>query len=337
MTRNPWEWTREDLEKQLGQAESLRLDFKESRLFQEDRNKIVDILTKEVSAFANTEGGTIVIGIKEDRQGKTRLAAAIDDGVDRTQLSPEWLQQTIEAKVSPLLTGLRVHAIPLQDKGNNCAFVIHVPQGTTAYQASDFLYYGRSEYESKALPDYEIRLRMFRGRSGKAVVQIHDLTAEVEEWQVDKYRTILIRDLAYEDEELYNLPPDEVFRVSHFRFHVYVANVGEINISEFKARYQLLPIGIHDVNSVERDVPVKDGWTESFGFAGDTRTMPMKVNIYPMDRYRIGRESFMLRPDQTIDGVGLKLRWTLYLKDAFPTEGEIDVMECFRNVPVAPS
>jgi len=49
-------------------------------------------------------------------------------------------------------------------------FVVDVPQGTTAYQANDGRYYGRSELEVKHLPDHEIRLRMARGKVARATV-----------------------------------------------------------------------------------------------------------------------------------------------------------------------
>jgi len=43
-------------------------------------------------------------------------------------------------------------------------FIIRIPQGSTAYQANDGRYYGRSEFEAKHLPDHEVRLQMSRGK-----------------------------------------------------------------------------------------------------------------------------------------------------------------------------
>jgi hypothetical protein len=91
--REPWNWTKEDLDKLIGQAESIRLDFKQSRIFNEARERIAENLTREVSAFANTEGGTIVVRIGEKREGRARVASFIDDGVDIHTWSPERLQQ----------------------------------------------------------------------------------------------------------------------------------------------------------------------------------------------------------------------------------------------------
>ena len=102
--REPWNWTKENLISLLGQAESIRLEFKKSQLFSESREKIADNLCKEVSAFANTEGGTIVIGIEEAREGKSRIAKGLDAGVNSLEWWPEKLQQLIEGNVRPYLT-----------------------------------------------------------------------------------------------------------------------------------------------------------------------------------------------------------------------------------------
>ena len=67
--KEPWNWTKEDLNKLIGQAETIRLEFKQSKIFDEARERIAENLTKAVSAFANTEGGTIVIGIGEAKFG----------------------------------------------------------------------------------------------------------------------------------------------------------------------------------------------------------------------------------------------------------------------------
>jgi hypothetical protein len=56
--------------------------------------------------------------------------------------------------------------------------VIQIPAGSTAYQANDGRYYGRSEFEAKYLPDHEIRLRMNRGKVARGTVLCH-VTAEL--------------------------------------------------------------------------------------------------------------------------------------------------------------
>ena len=136
-----------------GVLESARLEFKSSDLFKKGKAKVIEDLTREVSAFANSEGGVIVIGMRERREGETRVADDLDDGAAISEVPPEWLQQTVEANLSPYLPGIRFLPIKLSGpREARVAYVITVPKGTTAYQAKDKLYYGRSEYQVQALP-----------------------------------------------------------------------------------------------------------------------------------------------------------------------------------------
>lgn len=69
MKRHPSEWTEEDLKQLVGQPESFTLEFKESAQCTPGPG-FTRSLAKDVSAFANAEGGTIVLGIKENRGGR---------------------------------------------------------------------------------------------------------------------------------------------------------------------------------------------------------------------------------------------------------------------------
>ncbi|HEX9923067.1 MAG TPA: ATP-binding protein [Anaerolineae bacterium] len=295
--REPWNWTKEDLDKLIGQAESIRLEFKQSRLLEESRERIANNLTKEVSAFANTEGGTIVIGIRERREGRARIADSIDNGVDIQTWSPEQLQQLIESNVSPYLTGLRVRPIPLDETKTNFAYAIYVPPGNTAYQASDYRYYGRSEYESKALPDHEIRLRMFRGKTPNTTVRIVNCTekeilvthANVKEKLYTQAENFI--------EEL-SKHPDQEFPLKQLRFKVICENTGEINITEFKAMIDFSPENQFKLAPFKE--AYKDGWPKSTFLRGLTGspTSPMQVNIYPNDIYRLTDYALFLLPSK---------------------------------------
>ena len=154
----------------IGQQESARLELKSPRIF-ERKEKAIEDLSQEASAFANSEGGVILIGIEENR-GKTRKAEKIA-GLDPSEITSEWLQQVIESNISPFLPGIRVFQIRLsRENTGKVGYSIVIPKGTTAYQAKDFRYYGRSEYERKALPDHEVRLQMMRGHIAQATMLV---------------------------------------------------------------------------------------------------------------------------------------------------------------------
>jgi predicted HTH transcriptional regulator len=71
----------------VGEQESLTLDYKRSAALAKDDPKKND-LSKAVSAFANSEGGVLVYGMKEDKHVPTD----IDEGIDRNVITKEWLE-----------------------------------------------------------------------------------------------------------------------------------------------------------------------------------------------------------------------------------------------------
>ncbi len=333
MAKEPWNWDKDDLDHLLGQAESIRLDFKQSRLLDESHDKIAEDLSATVSAFANTEGGTIVIGIAERREGKARVADRLDDGVNRDIWSPERVQQIVEANISPPLTRIRVKAIPLNTDEKKCTYVIHVPQGSTAYQAHDRRYYGRSEYECKPLPDHEIRLRMFRGKAANAVVKVRDWRIEVipPSEKKDPYGSGFVpsslRDI------LVGAESSQRPNLLRHHYNIVVENVGEINISEFKVRLHISPTGRSYLD--DRSWDYKDGWPKSiwgpFTYPKDSQPPPMKVNVYPKDQFEVCGDEIVLAEGESFAEMGFILNWTLYLRDSLPIQGQIDLAQAYQE------
>ncbi|AEI67980.1 helix-turn-helix domain-containing protein [Corallococcus macrosporus] len=156
--KNPWEWTEEDLLDLVKNQvqESLTLDYKASKAL-ERTEKVKDEITKDVSALANSAGGTLVYGIPENKQ--TRLADKLDEGVDPAVITREWLDQVINSNIQRRIDGVRINQIPLMTASpGRVAYVIHVPQSIRApHQARDRLFYKRFEYHSKPMEEYEIR------------------------------------------------------------------------------------------------------------------------------------------------------------------------------------
>ncbi len=157
------EWTKECLEELVGRPEGLYLEFKSTRLF-ETKDKAADTLTKGVSAFANSDGGVLVVGL-EEKPGTQRhkVVARVSDGVSPALVSTTWLNQIIQDNISPMMPGLRVLPIalgdpklPIDHSEQQLAFVIEVPRNQRAVQAKDGIFYQRQEDRSVPMRAHQI-------------------------------------------------------------------------------------------------------------------------------------------------------------------------------------
>jgi hypothetical protein len=162
----PWEWQLPNIEELIKDRvqESLGLDYKASGALAKDSSKVTE-LSKDVSSFANSEGGTLVYGVTQDDQNYPK---ALDDGSDKAKISAEWIGQIIDSRISPRIRGYRIHAIDLPT--GMALFVVHIPQSETAHMADDKRYYRRSDCRSVPMEHYEIE--DIKGRSRTADLRL---------------------------------------------------------------------------------------------------------------------------------------------------------------------
>ena len=156
MNMIPEAWTEEDLllliKDKVGERQDLEYKQCAALDLGEDRKKIE--VSKDVSALANSGGGTIIYGIVEDKH----LPVNIDEGFDPTVISKERLEQVILGNIRPRIQGLTIKPVHLSTRARGrYAYVVHVPQSSTAHQASDKKYYKRFNFKCEAMEDYEIR------------------------------------------------------------------------------------------------------------------------------------------------------------------------------------
>lgn len=96
--------------------------FTEGKMTDRHKNKFV----KEIAAFANTNGGTIIVGMQED---ENRLPIKLNGAGFSLKEYDNWLssfRQLILSRIRPHLHG--VECVPVQIDDNNIAIVIFVPK-----------------------------------------------------------------------------------------------------------------------------------------------------------------------------------------------------------------
>ena len=104
--------------------ESVHLDFKAAGSLSKDDKKKAEI-AKDVSAFANSDGGIIVYGI-EERDHKAYALSYIDGNT----YTKEWLEQVIQDNIQRRIEGLEI--FPIRDNGDitKSIYVVKIPRSS---------------------------------------------------------------------------------------------------------------------------------------------------------------------------------------------------------------
>lgn len=132
-----------------GVQESLHLEYKDSRAIMDGEFR--DKLTKQISAFANSDGGLLIYGVQE----KGNLPVRIDSGVANRLCNRERIESLILDGVSPRIEGIRIAIVPTSTSTSICA--IEIPKSLSGpHQAADKRYYRRFNFQSVPMEDYEI-------------------------------------------------------------------------------------------------------------------------------------------------------------------------------------
>ena len=145
--------------------ENLHLDYKSGRLKKKDMEGFKTGLAKDVAAFANADGGAIVIGVREVDNVPVEI-----DGVDESCITRGQIDESIRSKVTPVVYGQRITRLVGPD--GKVVIVIHVPASQEPpHQGPDKKYHRRFECTQQALAHHEVEdLRRRRGTLGSLVV-----------------------------------------------------------------------------------------------------------------------------------------------------------------------
>lgn len=110
---------------QNGVAEGRTLEYKRELSVRSDEGK--GTLLATVCAFANADGGDLVIGLDADKGVATGLPGITSLDMDRDKLQ---MEQVLRSGLDPRVSGLEIHEIPLGDQ--KWVVVVRVPVSWTA-------------------------------------------------------------------------------------------------------------------------------------------------------------------------------------------------------------
>ena len=154
-------------------SESISLEYKASPAIDKKDDKKKVEMARDLSAFANADGGQIIYGMTE----KDHEPAGLDHGVDRKTYPEMWFEQVLQQHVTPPISGLRIRHVPLANP--MVAVVIDVPATRgDPHQVSDGRYYRRHNYNRLIMEHYEVRDAMRRAVDPVLVLEFDSLRGE---------------------------------------------------------------------------------------------------------------------------------------------------------------
>lgn len=169
------EFTQEDI---LGlitsrTEESTYIDFKDARALSSNEGKEI---SKDVSAFANSDGGIIIYGINEDNH----VASAVSF-IDGNKYNKEWLENKISGNIQHRISDVLIVPIRFDNDINKTVYVVKIPKSISKPHMNtvDNKYYRRSNFKSVPMEEYEVR--DFYLRVNESVVELESLLVSLED------------------------------------------------------------------------------------------------------------------------------------------------------------
>jgi hypothetical protein len=153
-------------------------------------------LGKQVSAFANSGGGNLVIGISNDRK-----VQPCEKTVGRQPMK-DYLASMVEQSVEYPIRHFRVHPIPVTGQPEENIFAIEIDDSPAApHQAKDErIYYYRIDGHSKPAPHFHVEL--LRNRMTRAVLEITDIDYGIRSLDVDPVRMQITLNVTVENKSM---------------------------------------------------------------------------------------------------------------------------------------
>jgi hypothetical protein len=129
--------------------ESLNLDYKKQL------TKNTEI-AKDVSSFANNNGGKIIYGVDE----KNGLPSSIN-WIDSKGVK-EKIECVILDHIQPEIKGFNIYSIENPENHSRAVFVVDIPESSDAPHMANHRYYIRRNFKSEYMEDYEVKDAIFK-------------------------------------------------------------------------------------------------------------------------------------------------------------------------------
>ena len=182
--------------------ENTYYEFKDARAI-DDKQKAE--ISKDVSAFANADGGVIIYGLNEDRNTHKAVGLSF---VDTLKYSKEWLENVIHSNIHRKIDNLRIYKVDNPHNINESIYIVKIPRSSNApHMSSDNKFYKRANFKVIAMEEYEVRDSYYRTQH--SVLEIYD-------WYIERVEV------------------DNISAYSRYTLRAFVRNVGKTVENQFK-------------------------------------------------------------------------------------------------------
>lgn len=216
--------------------EDLHLEYKQSLALNKSKGNEI---AKDVSAFANSDGGVLIYGIVEEN----KLPVRNDGGVDHTVYSREWLEQIMSSRITPRVDD--IHIIPILISGDRSIYVVEIPKSNRGpHQSSDNKYYKRHNFHSVPMEDYEINDVRNRRRIVPPLVNI-----DIQNRRMMTYLTIANVGEQTAEDIRFDLPNELLPWIKKQQARIFINGIKYLPPRrEFRFRYGLLNALVHEIS-----------------------------------------------------------------------------------------
>lgn len=178
------EYTIEDIHNLISNEveENIHLDYKDAQSLDKTDGKKKEI-SKDISAFANSDGGIIIYGLREVDHKPTEITY-----VDGNIYTKEWLEQVINSTIQRKIKDLLI--FPIRNNGNvaESIYIVKIPKSfDKPHIARDKKFYKRYNFESVMMEEYEIRDSYFQRQNSDlsiASLKVVNVTQDDEEFKM---------------------------------------------------------------------------------------------------------------------------------------------------------
>lgn len=151
-----------------------RVGFKGSKLDKDSKRNVA----KSVGAFANSDGGLLVLGVacERDRDGVEYVTGL--DPIQDVEVAAARIRDALLGLVSPVPIGVEVFPVPKPSSSEGVVVVVAPRSEDPPHQSTapgQHCYYARNFHESKPLPDYRVRDLTLRTSAPVLEVEVSDL------------------------------------------------------------------------------------------------------------------------------------------------------------------